>query len=169
MVADLRSQVWDVLDVQSSIAGEVVLALAPMVQTGEPREPVTTETILTRNPDAYTAYLRGLHFLRVWVNLEDFRNARDEFLSAVKLDPEFAKAHAYLAHSYLQMARYGVGDGPRMAALANASIDRALQLDPQLSDVWWVKLTISNRAAFRSPIASIGSRTRWYPIPTMRS
>ena len=27
-----------------------------------------------------------------------------------------------------------------MAALANASLDRALQLDPQLSDVWWVKL-----------------------------
>ena len=141
----LWSQIYDrkledVLDVQSSIAGEVVLALAPVVQTGEPREPVTTETILTRNPDAYTAYLRGLHFLRVWVNLEDFRNARDEFLSAVKLDPEFAKAHAYLAHSYLQMATYGLGDGPRMAALANASIDRALQLDPQLSDVWWVKL-----------------------------
>ena len=141
----LWSQIYDrkfedVLDVQSSIAGEVFLALAPVVQTGEPREPVMTETILTRNPDAYTSYLRGLHFLRVWVNLEDFRKARDEFLSAVKLDPEFAKAHAYLAHSYYQMACYGLGDGPQMAALANASIDRALQLDPQLSDVWWVKL-----------------------------
>lgn len=141
----LWSQIYDrkledVLDVQSSIAGKVVQALAPGVQTDEPRELVTTETILTRNPDAYTAYLRGLHFLRLWVNPEDFRNARDEFLSAVKLDPEFAKAHAYLAQSYLQIANFALGDGPRMAALANASIDRALQLDPQLADVWWVKL-----------------------------
>ena len=63
----------DVLNVQSSIYGEVVQALVPVVQTDEPCELVTTETILIENRDVKTAYLRGaLDSLRPWVNLERF-------------------------------------------------------------------------------------------------
>ncbi len=85
----------DVLDIQSAIAGEVAAALSPVVH------PVTDE-YQTRSPEAYNAYLRGIHFLRRW-SAPGLLRARDELRRAVELDPQFALAHARLAEAYSRL------------------------------------------------------------------
>ena len=90
----------DVLDIQGSIAREVVAALAPLMQLyQEASKPVGFDAVLTRDAEAYRAYLRGVYLFTRW-NDRDPLPARTEFLRALERDPEFAKAYAMLARTY---------------------------------------------------------------------
>ena len=128
----------NVLDVQGSIAREVVMALSPVVA---PATPDTTRIAMaqTQNAEAYNAYLRGLSLERR-ANYADMPGARDEFRRAVQLDPRFAIAHARLARMYANIARTANGDVAQNRALAAESLDHALSLDPSLADLWWVRI-----------------------------
>ena len=120
----------DVLDIQSAIAGEVAAALSSTIN------PISQ--VQTKNPEAYNAFLRGLHEFRRG-KFADLRRARDEFLRAVTLDPQFALAHASLASTYDRLARSGFDNIAEYRSLRAASLDRAIQLDPQIADQWWVR------------------------------
>ena len=122
----------DVLDVQGEIANKVAAALDPLL--GDHVAPVAR---LTNDADAYSSYLRGLS-LYSRQTAADVSGAVDEFQRAVNLDPKFAIAHARLARAYEWMALNTAGDNAQLHALANASVDRALKLDPTLADVWWM-------------------------------
>src|SRR5256886_1817535 len=84
----------------------------------------------TKNPAAYDAYLRGRPFPGGWH--ED--GAIRLFQEAVKLEPSFAHAWAYL--SIGQSESYWVGTDPSPARLAAAkdALDRALALAPDLPE-----------------------------------
>src|SRR5438876_4860217 len=84
----------------------------------------------TNNPAAYDAYLRG-RALPGWWHQE---GAIRLFQEAVKLDPTFAQAWAYL--SIGQSGSYWLGTDPSPARLAAAkdALDRALTLDPDLPE-----------------------------------
>ena len=66
--------------------------------------------------------------------------ARIEFLRAVELDPQFAKAYAMLARTYQQSAMLEIGDVAQQKSLASDALDKALKLDPAIRDWWWVKV-----------------------------
>jgi tetratricopeptide (TPR) repeat protein len=85
----------------------------------------------TNNPAAYDAYLRGRAFPGWWHQ----EGAIQLFQEAVKLDPSFGEAWAYL--SIAQSASYWLGTDPSPARLAAAkeALDRALALDPNLPEV----------------------------------
>jgi TolB-like protein/DNA-binding winged helix-turn-helix (wHTH) protein/tetratricopeptide (TPR) repeat protein len=127
----------DVLDIQGTIAREVATALSPVFARGPIDDAVAG--VHTSNPAAYTAYLRGQHFSKQG-GYESLLKARDEYQRAVQLDPHFALAHALLARSYSSIARTSLGDVAKNRALANASLDRALELDPKLADLWWIRV-----------------------------
>ncbi len=140
----LWSQTYDrgldeVLDIQSTIAHEVISALVPTVLSGNHPDAAVAE-IETRNPEAYTSYLRGLYYSRL-PELTDASRARDEFLRAVTLDPAFARAHAHLGAAYHQMGAFAMGNSAELFRAAREAIDRALELDPALGDLWWIKST----------------------------
>jgi serine/threonine-protein kinase len=84
----------------------------------------------TNNPAAYDAYLRGRAFPGGW----HLDGAIRLFEEAVKLDPSFALAWAYL--SIAQSQSYWLGTDPSPSRLAGAkdSLDRALALDPDLPE-----------------------------------
>ncbi len=85
----------------------------------------------TSNPAAYDAYLRGRTFPGWWHQ----EGAIRLFQEAVRLDPNFVLAWAYLSMG--QSTGYWVGTDPSPARLAAAkdALDRALALDPNLPEV----------------------------------
>ena len=142
----------DVLDIQDSIAREVAAALASVMQ----RSPEivasgsgSLDAKLTRNAEAYRAYLRGMYQYNRWTDryYRDPEPARIEFLRAVELDPQFAKAYAMLARTYQQSAMLEIGDVAQQQSLASDAIDKALKLDPAIRDWWWAKAMFDEKNA----------------------
>jgi eukaryotic-like serine/threonine-protein kinase len=84
----------------------------------------------TENAEAYRQYLNGLVELN---GPQDVRGkALDYFEQAVKLDPEFAAAHAEIAWVYVGRAA-GSGNPHELMPKAKAALERALALDPDLA------------------------------------
>ena len=140
----------DVLDVQGSIAREVAATLAPVVQNSQEFGlPESPDAVLTHDAEAYRAYLRGMYQYNRWTDrwYRDPAPARIEFLRAVELDPQFAKAYAMLARTYQQSAMLEIGDVAQQNSLASDAIDKALKLDPAIRDWWWVKAMFDEKNA----------------------
>ena len=140
----------DVLDIQGSIAREVTATLAPVVQNSqEAGQPGSPDAVLTHDAEAYRAYLRGMYQYNRWTDrwYRDPAPARIEFLRAVELDPQFAKAYAMLARTYQQSAMLEIGDVAQQKALASNALDKALKLDPAIRDWWWVKAMFDENTA----------------------
>jgi TolB-like protein/DNA-binding winged helix-turn-helix (wHTH) protein/Flp pilus assembly protein TadD len=138
----------DVLDVQGSIAREVAATLAPAVRDSRNSgQPGSFDAMPTRDAEAYRAYLRGMYQYNRWTD-RYYRNpapARIEFLRAVELDPQFAKAYAMLARTYQQSAWMEIGDAAQQNSLAADALDKALKLDPAIRDWWWVKNSFDDK------------------------
>jgi TolB-like protein/DNA-binding winged helix-turn-helix (wHTH) protein/Flp pilus assembly protein TadD len=86
------------------------------------------------HPKVYEAYLKGRYF---WNQRSepDMRKAIEQFEEALRLDPEYAPAHAGLADSYALYGSYGwMLDGGSPWTRALAAAEKALQLDERLAD-----------------------------------
>ena len=94
------------------------------------QEKARLEAEQTNNPAAYDAYLRGRAFPGGW-HLE---GAIRLFQEAVKLDPSFALAWAYLSIAQSQSYWLGTDPSPSQLAAAKDALDRALALDPDLPE-----------------------------------
>jgi serine/threonine-protein kinase len=121
----------DIFAVQSSIAEEVTNRLETTILEPERR---VVEARPTENMEAYQAYLLGLQY---WWTGEDEPTARmmlEMLERAVRLDPDFALAHALLsqAHSQYYHYKYDFTDGRRVKARQSA--ERALELQPGLAE-----------------------------------
>ena len=82
-----------------SVEAEVAKSIADSLQaTLSPQEKARVETKPTTNADAYVLYLRGRDYQTRPDNLlQDFRSAINLYDQAIKLDPNFALAHARLS------------------------------------------------------------------------
>jgi TolB-like protein/Tfp pilus assembly protein PilF len=125
----------DVFAIQDDIAGRVVDALK-VTLLGEAPAPAPVRR--TENMQAYENVLRarqlfdGAKVADVWQAIE----LADE---AIRLDPDYAMAHAALGTSLLAQESIGIGEGPQTLERALAAADRAIELDPQLSLAWALK------------------------------
>ena len=145
----------EVHELRSQIVGQVVST----VEREVPRNEVERSGLLVSGRiDAWQAYHRGMHFV-FRRGLENNMLAQGFFERAVAADPDFARAHAGLAHTHwwllLQRMLDDPGDGrTRMmdaakAALAAAPEDpaallamgRALSIseDPQQAEPWLMR------------------------------
>jgi eukaryotic-like serine/threonine-protein kinase len=130
---DYRVAVRDVFTVQGSIAEAVVALLNLAPQDGEQSRLVTQPT---RNVEAYELYLRGnTAYDRSWER-SDVEAAIDLYTRATVLDPTFALAFARLgqAHAWHFRLRYDVTES--RLARAQAAVDSALRLDPELAEAY---------------------------------
>ena len=111
--------------VARSVVEELEIGFAPLRQAGKPR---------AVDSSAHDAYLRGRYLLRAGTP-EDLRRAVSYFESAISKNPQFAEAHAAMAHAYLGLAG-GLTAVPREEGYRRAreSVQEALRLDPELPD-----------------------------------
>jgi TolB-like protein/Flp pilus assembly protein TadD/predicted Ser/Thr protein kinase len=114
-------------DVARAIAQEVKVALTPEEVASLTKAPVV-------NPEAYDYYLRGNdHFQRTFSE-EDARVAIEMYEKAIGLDPSFAPAYAALSEGHARMWWERYDRTRERVAKARAAVDRALQLQPDLSE-----------------------------------
>jgi len=119
----------DIFAVQEEIAGHVAQALDVTLlergKKGRGRDP-------TDNTDAYRAYLEG----RFWWNKrsqEGFDKAIGLFDEAIRIDPEYALAHAGRAECYCMLAIH-VGNPAEFTETARTAAQRALDIDDTLPE-----------------------------------
>jgi TolB-like protein/Tfp pilus assembly protein PilF len=118
----------DIFQLQSEVAEAIARALEAVVTPGEQER---LEARPTQDPLAYDLYLRSAEYSsRGYSSSKENYDARIELLrQATRLDPDFALAHASLAHVFGE-GQLQHGYPPPDSALARA--ERALALDPQL-------------------------------------
>ncbi|HBE93745.1 MAG TPA: hypothetical protein DDW55_14995 [Gammaproteobacteria bacterium] len=85
------------------------------------------------------------HFLRGWQNLwlssrEGMLNAREDFLKAIELDDQFARAYANLALTYVYDHMHGWTNNDELALVKmHEYADKGISIDSKLPQVYWVK------------------------------
>src|SRR5271168_2432096 len=134
--ASTRHSVWadrydrqmdDVFAIQEEIARSIAQALRI---TLTPQEDKTIARKPTENPLAYDFFLRGRSYSR----RQDFEYALQMFEQAIEIDPNFALAHAGIAH--LCGIIFEVRDqNPNWMERGLAVCDRATSLAPDLPEV----------------------------------
>ena len=124
----------DSLSLQGELATEIASAVGA---TLSPQEKARVEAKPTNNPAAYDAYLRARAIPVDWgFALEgDIASAIHLYEQAVKLDPNFTLAWAYLSIAQIQSVSKGIDSGPAQRARAKDSLNHALALDPNLPEV----------------------------------
>ena len=123
----LRPAMEDVFAIQEEIARSIAQALRI---TLTPQEEKTMARKPTENPQAYDFYLRG----RSYTRRENIDYALQMFEQAIQLDPNFALAHAGIAH--LCGVIYEVREqNPKWIERGLAACDRATALAPDLPEV----------------------------------
>ena len=122
----------DLLTIQDTIAERVIAGLK-LKLTDEEQQKI--EKPLTTNAEAYEFYLRGRDLMFKYISHSfddhDLDVAIKMLEEAVRLDPDFARAHYTLGRC---LVHHGQGyGGQHYFDLAEASLTRALELDPKLA------------------------------------
>ncbi|MBL0744667.1 helix-turn-helix domain-containing protein [Chryseolinea lacunae] len=131
-----ETQVWaesfdrelqDVFAIQHEIAYRVANELHAKL-TAEERSNLSKSD--TKNPEAYDLYLKAVYQYRTYTN-KGAHNATDLLTKAIALDPNYAKAYAWLANSYISLASIWGAELSATDALQKGKpyIDKALALD----------------------------------------
>jgi eukaryotic-like serine/threonine-protein kinase len=120
------------LTIQDRLSEQIVARLqSPVSDNNKKIQP----TRYTQSPEANDYYLKGLYYWRNRNN-ENIKKAIDNFNQALKIDPEFAQAYAYLAQIYL--VRPSVNYKPmnpfEARKLAQSYAEDALRIDENLSE-----------------------------------
>ena len=120
----IHSPLGDLFALQDDIAHRVVTALSlPLGGDASPRPDAP------RSPRAYELYLRGNELARSYATLPQ---ARDQYLRALELDPQFAPAWAQLGRCHRVIGKY-VDVTADSNSRAQDAFQRALALEPRLS------------------------------------
>ncbi|TNE57914.1 MAG: hypothetical protein EP340_07010 [Alphaproteobacteria bacterium] len=134
----------DIFAIQDEISEAIVGALQVHFN-GETAEPTAKSKVT--NLEAYNAYLKGQHNLQKR-NKEALYLALSNFDLAISYDPTYAPAYSGKADAYLLLADSGssYGDIPveQAAMLAEPVIERGLELDPSLAEVYASKGLLLN-------------------------
>ena len=125
----------DIFSVESEIAKGIAESLQAKLTSGEEQALAVKPT---NNPEAYDAYLRGLAYaLRPGYYEHNVLAAGEHFSEAVKLDPKFAVAWAWLAR--VSALGYFNSAGNDVAALretARDAVAKVTQLEPNLGEAF---------------------------------
>jgi tetratricopeptide (TPR) repeat protein len=110
--------------IEDSISEKVAAALS--VKLGRPRQPVV-------NPEAYEAYIRGYHLFEQFTQ-DGNQKAFDYLEKALRIQPDFALAHAYFALNLGVMRVRGFVSPSDRVDRQKEAAERALALDDSLPD-----------------------------------
>ncbi len=120
-------EIKDIFEIQDEIARSIAQALR---LTLTPQEIETIEKKPTENLQAYDYFLRG----RSYTRRENLEFALQMFEQAIKLDADFAQAHAGVAIVCGRLFDLSKND-PQWIERGLAASERALALDPEAAEV----------------------------------
>ena len=134
-----EEQVWaksydreleDVFAIQTEIAQQVADELNAKLSLEEKKKLSKSDT---RNPKAYDLYLKGVYEYRTYTN-KGVHNGIELLTEAIELDPNYARANAYLANCYVGLSAIFGAELSALEGLEKGKpfIDKALELDPSL-------------------------------------
>ena len=127
-----------ILALQSEVAQKVAGSLA---LTLLPAEQARLANVHAINPEAYEAYLKGLHH---WYKLTsgDVDTAQRYFEQALEKDPNYALAHVGIALVWAGRQQMGVASPTEAAPKAKAAALKAVALDDTLAEAHFVLATV---------------------------
>jgi TolB-like protein/Tfp pilus assembly protein PilF len=124
----------DLIAIQNEITRELVEQLPGTISDAERRQLAKR---YTNSPEAYDAFLRAKALFLVRspkANLE----ARELYMKALELDPQFARAYAGLAMTYAMEYRYDARvKSPAPLDRGSQLARTALTIDPDIPEVHW--------------------------------
>jgi TolB-like protein/Flp pilus assembly protein TadD len=120
----------DVFAIQDEIANEVVAALKISLLGGSDERLVNDDT---DNFEAYTEFLLGISDLSS-PNTRTLPTAINHLHEAVRLDPNYARAHSSLGRAYLGISGYGLMNVNEATVVARNAASRALDIAPESSE-----------------------------------
>ncbi|NNF16937.1 MAG: hypothetical protein HKN70_09330, partial [Gammaproteobacteria bacterium] len=130
---DRKLTTKNIFDIQGEIARQISAALQAQLT---PTEQQRLDTIPTENMEAYNLYRKGRHNLEER-QLETTQLARTQFEQAVKIDPNYSEAYSGLADSILLLKiNHEAIEADEAYALAEASLNKSLALDPESADAY---------------------------------
>ena len=123
----------NIFRIQSEISGAITSALRKQLT---PVEQDRLVTVPTENLEAYRLYIAGRN--NVYERrLETLQLARQQFLKAIELDPQYAQAYSGLADSIiLLLINHSAIPRDEAFAQAQAALDKSLELDDTNVDAW---------------------------------
>lgn len=120
----------DVLDLQErvamAIADEVNLTVAPSVDAQATRGHAV-------NPEAYRYYLLGRYHWNKRTR-EDILQSLADYQQAVQADPQYGRAYAGMADTYISLAWWGIAAYREAYAKSQSAAQTAISLDPSLAE-----------------------------------
>ena len=128
----------DLFEVQDEIAVSIVNALRIELGVEEQEQ---LERHHTENRQAFELYQRGRFF---WNQRTEggLNTAIEYFLQAIELDPEYTMAYVGLAESYILLTGFGFSRPEETLPRAEEYVERALQLDPSMGEVYSIRANI---------------------------
>jgi len=129
-VRDLTAE--NIFAVQAEIATAVAEALKATLL---PEEQLALQATPTASIEAYDLYLLGRYHWNKRTK-EAIDIARGYFEDAIEQDPDYVLALSGLADSYTSLVIYGNMSGEDAYPLAQQAIDRAMEIDDSVSEVW---------------------------------
>ena len=127
----------NIFALQDSISEQLASSLVPEISASQKQ---SLSVKHTWDPEAYQAYVMGMEFWNRRTK-ENLKKAIEYLKEAVAKDPNFAQAHAILADCYFLSAtdEYRSMSMDEAVVLAEASVNRALELDPNNAEAHTVK------------------------------
>jgi adenylate cyclase len=123
-------EVRDIFAVQDDVTRHIVGALAVKLTEGERGR---LGRVPTSNPEAYDVCLLASNLIKQTTR-ETNAEARQMFVKALDLDPEFARAYAGLGWAHLQSWQLMWSTDPESLERARELAERAIKLDDTLGD-----------------------------------
>jgi TolB-like protein/class 3 adenylate cyclase/Flp pilus assembly protein TadD len=117
----------DIFAIQSALATEIADALQAVLS---PAEKSLIERRPTDNPAAYDLFLKARANLKGFSTELSRAQCEQALLEAVKLDPDFAEAWAYLSLAHVSAVSSEEDHTPERLAKAKAAIETAVRLAP---------------------------------------
>lgn len=137
---DRTLSVSALLDIQTALATEISDALEAEL---EPDERERIARVPTEDLAAYNAYLEGRYHLGRLIGVRTYSSLGPSLAAlreAVRLDPEFAEAHAWLAVAHA--VRSWVPGQPNWVDSAHHHLERSMALDPELASLYLAEAII---------------------------
>ena len=120
----------DIFEVQDEISSIIANKLRENLTAREHEE--TLVKVPTQNIEAYTLFLKGLHFHNK-ITPNDTKKAIECFEKAITLEPDYAHAYAMAAAGYAFLGATGQMQPNEAFEVVHKYSDKALQLDSSLA------------------------------------